>query len=74
MNKIKLIEAGINQLDIARKQKSFRFEKVNLDLIILDLKYLLSEFKKAEKENKKLSAEIKKLKGGKTNDKTRNKN
>lgn len=76
MEKIKQIEAGVFHLEKLKLRKSFRLESVNLELMINDLKYVISLYYEKEKEVQKLSKEIKKLKdkGGKTNDKTRNKN
>lgn len=65
------IEKGLEQLEVyvSNKYAQFDYSKIDINLIIKDMRYLINEVKKLQKENKKL-----KNKGGKTNDKTRNSN
>ena len=71
MDRIKEIENGINRLELFLHNKYAKVDinQIDHDLILSDMRFLVEEIKKLQVENKKL-----KNKGGKTNDKTRNKN
>lgn len=68
------IEKGIKQLEeIINSKKRYNPEKINIRLIISDMKSLISDIKKLRKENLKLKEEIKKLKDKKQIKKGENK-